>query len=88
MFPCVVEKLKVNTSPNNVHVLKNRRRLKLEPGMHVGPDQTPLQRECYASLRRTLKERTENGESDLAIRYMRGLPAIVKQETKPPKNQQ
>lgn len=45
-------------------------------------DQTPNQKQEIANLREELRQRKEKGENDLIIKYIKGTPKIIKQETK------
>lgn len=49
----------------------------------ISRDRTPKERKYLADLRVSLNERVENGETDLTIKYVNGIPKIVK---KSPKN--
>lgn len=52
-------------------------------------DRTPAQREALSKLRLELEERQKNGESDITIKYIRGIPRIVtKSSGLDPKNVQ
>lgn len=76
------------SSADAMHILRNKNKLKLRPRMHVVSDQTPLQREFLASLKRVLQERTEGGEKDLIIKYVKGVPTIMKKSVDSTKNHQ
>lgn len=45
-------------------------------------DQTPLQKEEMLKLRVELNKRTEEGEDNLAIKYVKGVPKIIKNPSK------
>lgn len=57
-----------------IEILKNKSKLS---DVRVFNDQTPKQREDLRALRETLKVRQEQGESDLTIKYIRGVPKII-----------
>lgn len=59
-------------------VLKNKS--KANRLVRIYDDKTPKQREELQQLRDTLKARTELGETNLTIRYVRGVPKIVNQK--------
>lgn len=69
-------KVILRSKSDAVEVLRNRTKL-AKPNSIVA-DITPLQREYLKHLREELEERTEKGEKDLTIKYVRGHPAIVK----------
>lgn len=45
-------------------------------------DQTPYQKRVMQSLKDELKNRTEAGEKDLTIKYIKGIPKIIQNKTK------
>lgn len=47
-------------------------------GYRISADLTELQRSHMDGLRKQLKERVDHGETDLTIKYIEGLPKIVK----------
>lgn len=51
-------------------------------------DRTPAQREALSKLRLELEERLKNGESNLTIKYIRGIPKIVTSSVADPKKVQ
>jgi hypothetical protein len=46
-------------------------------------DQTPAQKKYVDTLKEELNKRTENGEKDLSIRYIKGLPKIITNKNAP-----
>ncbi|KAG5879394.1 hypothetical protein JTB14_016739 [Gonioctena quinquepunctata] len=60
-----------------LEILRNKNKLPLDQ-VKVGPDLTIKQREHPNELRRDLLQRTEKGEQDLTIKYVNGVPMIVK----------
>ncbi|KAJ2937133.1 hypothetical protein O0L34_g19442 [Tuta absoluta] len=59
-----------------IEVLRNK--AKLENSRAVTADLTPMQREYLKYLREELDKRSNDGEADLTIKYVRGQPMIVK----------
>lgn len=62
-----------------LHVLKNKDKLKTSiiSKYRVFSDQTLRQRNYLKDLRQELSQRTQQGESNLTIKYFRGTPKIV-----------
>lgn len=58
-----------------LNILKNSN--KLRSGISAKNDLTPYQRDFLKKLREELKQRIENGESDLTIKYINNTPKIV-----------
>lgn len=59
-------------------VLRNSNRISNQfPNVKCFSDQTPQQKKYLYDLRDELKRRTDNGEGDLTIKYVRGTPKIV-----------
>ncbi|KAI5634445.1 hypothetical protein NE865_12871 [Phthorimaea operculella] len=79
-------KVVLKSKSDALEVLKNRK--KLSKPSSVTSDQTPMQREYINHLREELQKRTNNGETGLTIRYIRGHPSIVNAQTaaQSPKN--
>lgn len=48
--------------------------------IRISSDQTLQQRKCFASIMTVLKSRRDSGESDLFIKYINGLPTILKND--------
>jgi hypothetical protein len=59
------------------HLLKNRS--KLSNNIKLYGDQTPAQRSYMQNLQKELKKREQDGESNLSIKYIKGVPTITKQ---------
>lgn len=51
-------------------------------GVSFSRDRTPSERKHLAELKSSLKRRIESGESDLTIKYMNGVPKIIKKASK------
>lgn len=63
------------------NILRNKINLK-EDSIRIYSDQTPYQQKLMLNLKTELKRRLENGETNLTIKYIKGIPKIVTQ----PKN--
>lgn len=61
-----------------INVLKNKK--KLPQNISASSDKTPYQRDQLRKLREELAERTDSGEKDLTIKYIKSVPRIVKAE--------
>ncbi|KAL3283076.1 hypothetical protein HHI36_006233, partial [Cryptolaemus montrouzieri] len=59
-------------------ILKNKKKLVESSTLSIGPDQTPLQRKILSGLRQQIEDRRLNGERDLTLRYVNGVPSITK----------
>lgn len=69
-------------SDNTVkYLLRNKLKFKNE-SLRLYPDQTPLQKQYMTDLRKQLSIRTENGETNLIIKYIKGTPKIIKSSSK------
>lgn len=71
----VVHKCKENA----LRILKNGKKLKdhaIYSRVYVRSDKTPRQQEYERKIRSTLKTRTDNGETDLIIKYINSVPTI------------
>lgn len=64
------------------YILRNKSKLK-SMEIKVFADQTPYQQTRFKKLKDELTRRTEEGESNLIIKYVKDIPCIV---TVPPKN--
>lgn len=70
------------SSPDIVKsILKNKQNLK-EEKIKIFSDQTPQQQEYMAMLKQRLENRIASGEDNLCIKYIRGVPKIIKQTPK------
>lgn len=63
------------------YLLRNKSKLK-DTSVRLYADQTPLQKQYMDDLRKQLLMRTENGETNLIIKYIKGTPKIVKKDSK------
>lgn len=73
-------KIELNNEQEVVNIIRNVKKLKNSRdfvGMSLSYDRTPKQIAYYKKLRKELEERQEAGESNLKIKYERGVPIIV-----------
>lgn len=68
-------KVVLTSRQDAVWVLKNKNKAKKE--VRIYDDKTPKQREELNRLRDSLNTRVQNGEANLTIRYVKGVPKIV-----------
>lgn len=61
------------------HLLKNRS--KVSANTKIYSDQTPAQRKYLQNLQTEMEQRAKNGESNLKIRYIKGIPTITESNT-------
>lgn len=61
------------------NIVKHRRHI--QKGIHLKSDETPRQRQYMTALRKELDRRKQLGEIDLIIKYIGGIPRIIR---KPP----
>lgn len=66
-------KITLDSPQDAKNILKNRSKVRNK----IKCDETPLQQEHLKKIRAELKNRTEKGESDLTIKYVKGIPTIV-----------
>lgn len=59
-------------------ILRYRNNMPRETGVYIKHDLTKLQREALKKLIATLEDRKSKGESNIGIRYLSGVPRIVK----------
>lgn len=57
-------------------ILRSRNKLK-DDAVSIFSDQTPFQQARFKNLKEELKRRTTNGEGNLRIKYVKGVPKIV-----------
>lgn len=60
-------------------ILASRFKLKGR-NVFISPDLTPKQRATERELKEELKRRREAGETDIVLRYVRGIPSIIKKK--------
>lgn len=63
-----------------IEIMKNR--FKLSAPIRVYRDQTVIQRNKYMKLKDELKIRGQNGEKDLIIKFIKGIPRIINTNSK------
>lgn len=63
-------------SPQTAKLLL-RNKDKLTSGIKIFSDQTPAQQNYLKELKNELELRTANGEKDITIKYVKGIPTIV-----------
>lgn len=70
-------------TPDSVlEILRNKYKLQSDT-IKIFSDQTPAQKMYFKNLSEELNERRKNGENDLIIKYIKGIPKIVtRKETK------
>lgn len=66
------------------YLLKNK--AKLPSTVRIYSDQTATQRSYLQNIRDELKRRVENGETNLKIKYVKGIPTIIKNNSTTSKN--
>lgn len=59
--------------------LKNGRSLQ-NTGYKIRADYTKMQQDLYNNVKKELKERMQNGETDLIIQYRQGVPTITEKK--------
>lgn len=64
-----------------INILRNKSNL-TNDNVRILPDQTPMQIKYMKDQRAELLRRTESGESDLTIRYINGIPKIIRNAAK------
>ncbi|KAL0849556.1 hypothetical protein ABMA28_013822 [Loxostege sticticalis] len=74
----------IKTCYNNKETPKYllRNKSKLPESIKIYSDQTPSQKLYLDSLKNELHSRIENGEKNIAIKYIKGVPKIVKDQQK------
>lgn len=68
------------TSDDVKNILKNRSNV--EGDIKIFSDITPQQQKYLKNIKDQLKTRVSNGEDNITIKYIRGVPKIVKQQPK------
>lgn len=64
------------TSDAALHVIKNKSKL-INSKIKISSDNTKMQLEHLQNLRTELQQRQINGESNLTIKYVKGVPKII-----------
>lgn len=60
-----------------INILKNKNNINHNSTVKIYSDQTPCQREQLKKLKDELGRRSENGEKNLSIKYIKGIPKII-----------
>uniref|UniRef100_A0A8D9FDN0 Uncharacterized protein n=1 Tax=Cacopsylla melanoneura TaxID=428564 RepID=A0A8D9FDN0_9HEMI len=68
-------KITLQTKGETIAILKNAR---IKHAKNIKSDLTPMQRSKLTSLRSKLQEKVENGDEGWTIRYIKGIPQLVK----------
>ncbi|KAB0790482.1 hypothetical protein PPYR_15120 [Photinus pyralis] len=77
-------KVVLNSRDDAVLLLKNKAKLPRNGKLYITADETLMQREFLKSVRLTLHNRIQNGESNLTIKYIRNVPTIVSSKNATP----
>ncbi|CAH2088257.1 unnamed protein product [Euphydryas editha] len=80
-------KLKVCFDKREPVVLLLRNKDKLPHNIRIFSDQTPAQQKYFLAIKDELTKRKNNGEDDITIKYINGIPKIVKLIPKNSNNQ-
>lgn len=75
--------VKVYFSDTNTPRSLLRQKSSLPENIQIYADQTPSQKQHWQSMKEELKKRTENGEKDLLLKYIKGIPKIITSTTNP-----
>lgn len=89
--PNKTRSIKVCYDNSETALLLLRNRGKLSENIKIFSDQTLAQRKYYLNTKEELRRRMNNGETDLTIKYINGIPNIIKLDPKNfnhPKEQQ
>lgn len=62
-------------------IFRNKNKL-TDTDVKIFPDQTPYQQTYFKKLKEELNRRTANGEGNLKIKYIKGVPQIISTSTK------
>lgn len=80
--PGKTRRIKVCFDKSEPAMLLLRSKDKLPKNVKIYSDQTPAQQKYFYKVKNELSLRMKNGESDLTIRYVNGIPSIVKSDPK------
>lgn len=73
-------RVSLSGSEDVLHIVRNARKLKQSTcytNISISTDKTPKQQDAYRQLKRQLDSRIANGEKNIKIRYIRGIPRIT-----------
>ncbi|XP_028163109.1 uncharacterized protein LOC114354755 [Ostrinia furnacalis] len=65
------------TSETPKLILRNKTTFQKDPKIKIYSDETPYQKKVMQKLRDELKQRTEAGEKDLTIKFIKGIPKLI-----------
>lgn len=77
-----IRRIKVCYDNPEPAMLLLRNRGKLPENIKIYSDLTPAQQKYFQAIKDELASRTKNGETDLTIKYVNGVPSIIKQTPK------
>lgn len=80
--PTKNRRMKICFENNDIPLRLLRTKLNLPDGIRIYSDQTPAQQKLMRNLKDELTKRHEDGEKDLIIKYVKGIPQITKPESK------
>lgn len=69
-------KITLQNAQSALNIIRNRTKLK-DKNIFINADLTPNQRMHFNNTRDELKRRLANGEKDLTIKYIQGVPKII-----------
>lgn len=69
-------KVILDSQQSALMILRNKTKIR-NNNIKINSDQTPMQQKHLKDLRENLKSRTDQGEDNLTIKYLRGVPKIV-----------
>lgn len=79
--PGIDRPLKIYYHNSEIAKLILQNKTKFPENVKIYSDQTPAQKRYLQSVKKELSERLENGEEHLIIKYIKGIPRIVKNKT-------
>lgn len=85
--PEKTRRIKVCFERSDLVMILLRNKDKTPNNIKLFSDQTPSQQKFFQKVKSELTQRTNNGESDLTIKYIDGVPSIIKSVAKNSKNQ-
>lgn len=85
--PEKTRRIKVCFEKSDPAMILLRNKDKIPNNIKLFSDQTPSQQKFFQRVKSELTQRTNNGEKDLTIKYINGVPSIIKSVAKNSKNQ-
>lgn len=70
-------KIILNNESEALSILRQKRNLPKSRKASIQADQTPMQRDYFLKIKSEIKKREDEGENNLTIRYVKGIPTIV-----------